>query len=70
MNLMKVCGIEYTMTRDTMISQQDPFWELSYHLHPDIILLMIDVIEDWVVHEQPDITLMEACFLTNTIGVT
>jgi hypothetical protein len=53
-----------------MISQQDPFWELSYHLHPDIILLMIDVIEDWVVHEQPDITLMEACFLTNNIGVT
>jgi len=53
-----------------MINQGDPFWELSNHLSPDTILLMIDVIEDWVINEQPEITLMEACFLTNNIGVT
>tara|TARA_S200002703_G_scaffold144301_1_gene137889 strand:- start:973 stop:1137 length:165 start_codon:yes stop_codon:yes gene_type:complete len=49
--------------------QNDPFWELSTHLTPDMILFMIDMIEHWVVNEQPEITLMEACFLTNNIGV-
>ncbi len=49
--------------------QSDPFWELSYHIPPDTILLMIDFIEDWVVNEQPETSLMEAPFLTNNIGV-
>ena len=49
--------------------QYDPFWEVKNHLHPDTILLMIDLIEDWVINDEPDISLMEACFLTNNIGV-
>ena len=47
----------------------DPFWEVSNHMTPDMILIMIDLVEDWVINEKPDITLMEACFLTNNIGV-
>ena len=47
----------------------DPFWELSNHISPDTILLILDLVEDWVVNEKPDITLMELRFLTNNFGV-
>ena len=51
------------------VGMNDPFWELTNHISPDTILLIIDLVEDWVITEQPDITLSEACFLTNNFGV-
>ncbi len=51
------------------MNSNDPYWELMYHISPDTMLLMIDFIEDWVINEKPEISLMEACFLTNNIGV-
>ena len=32
-------------------------------------LQVLDLVEDWVVNEKPNITFMEACFLTNNFGV-
>ena len=51
------------------VSVSDPFWDLTNHIDPDTILLILDLVEDWVVNEKPNITLMEACFLTNNFGV-
>ena len=51
------------------VGMNDPFWELTNHISPDTILLIIDLVEDWVVTEKPNITLSEACFLTNNFGV-
>tara|TARA_R100000005_G_C4896221_1_gene140567 strand:+ start:321 stop:485 length:165 start_codon:yes stop_codon:yes gene_type:complete len=53
------------------MNYNDPFWDLcNFHgMSPENILLMIDFIEEWVINEQPEITLMEACFLTNNIGM-
>ena len=51
------------------VGMNDPFWELSNHISPDTILLILDLVEDWVVNEKPNISLMEACFLTNNFGV-
>ena len=65
MNL-KILWMVYSMSN---IGVNDPFWELSNHISPDTILLIIDLVEDWVVNEKPNITLMEACFLTNNFGV-
>jgi len=51
------------------VSVSDPFWDLTNHIDPDTILLILDLVEDWVVNEKPNISLMEACFLTNNFGV-
>ena len=51
------------------VSVSDHFWDLTNHIDPDTILLILDLVEDWVVNEKPNITMMEACFLTNNFGV-
>ena len=49
------------------VGMNDPFWELSNHISPDTILLILDLVEDWVVNEQHLID--GVMFLTNNFGV-
>ncbi len=51
------------------MTYSDPFLEVSNHMTPDMMLVLIDMLEDWVVNDKPSITLVEACFLTHNIGV-
>lgn len=51
------------------MTYSDPFLEVSNHMTPDMMLVLIDMLEDWVVNDKPSITLIEACFLTHNIGV-
>tara|TARA_B100000900_G_scaffold410910_1_gene429589 strand:+ start:447 stop:617 length:171 start_codon:yes stop_codon:yes gene_type:complete len=54
---------------DNPFNSNDPLWETSKHMNPDMMLVIIDMVEDWVVNEKPDIKMMDVCFLTNNFGV-
>lgn len=47
----------------------DPLWMTAQHMNPDMMLVLIDMVEQWIINEQPEITLMDACFITNNFGV-
>ena len=54
---------------DNPFPTNDPLWETARHMDPDMMLLIIDMVEEWIVESKPDITMMDACFLTNNFGV-
>ena len=54
---------------DNPFPQNDPLCETARHMDPDTMLLIIDMVEEWIIESKPDITMMDACFLTNNFGV-
>ena len=38
----------------------DPLWETAKHMDPDMMLVLIDMVEEWIIESKPDITMMDA----------
>ena len=54
---------------DNPFNSNDPLWVTAQHMSPDMMLVIIDMVEEWITTEQPEISMMDACFLTNNFGV-
>jgi len=54
---------------DNPFPTNDPLWITAQHMSPAMMLLIIAMVEEWIVESKPDITLMDACFITNNFGV-